>query len=34
MEEVVTLKLETYTNLLNSINALESDLKYALNELS
>lgn len=33
MEEIVTCKLETYINLLNKINALESDLKHALNEL-
>ena len=32
MEEVVTLKLETYTNLVNRINALKHDLKCALNE--
>lgn len=31
MEEVVTLKLETYTNLVNRINALKRDLKCALN---
>ena len=28
---MVTLKLETYTNLVNRINALKSDLKCALN---
>ena len=31
MEEVVTLKLETYTNIVNIINALKRDLKCALN---